>query len=146
MSRLPVIFGYAGALPFVLFLLLTLLISDPEHAQLLTFIQTAYSAMILSFLAGIHWGQAIPRNHHKQMAFAMLPTIVCLFLMIWTFVVDPVLPLVILASMFWVMFEADKRFMPIEFIPQGYFKFRMRLTIIVSTTLVLSALSIVSLF
>ena len=140
MGNLPIYFGYAGAIPFAVFMLLTFAMDEAQDYQIISIVQLSYGAMILSFLGGIHWGQAIPRNHSKQMSFAMVPTIVCFALMIWTFAIDPVLPLFAMAGLFWVVFEADKRLMPVEFIPEGYFAFRKKLTIVVSTTLVISGL------
>jgi hypothetical protein len=140
MTKLPVYFGYGGAVPFVLFMLLTFVAKDQSDLQIISFIQLSYGAMILSFLGGIHWGQAVPSNNKKQMSFAMVPTVACFLLMIWTFILDPILPLIAMASLFWLVFSADKKLMPLEFIPDGYFEFRKKLTIIVSATLVISAL------
>ena len=140
MNKLPLYFGYAGALPFVLFMLLSFGMDEARHVQALSFVQLSYGAMILSFLGGVHWGQAIPSNNAKQISFAMVPTIACFALMIWTFVIDPVLPLFAMAGLFWIVFLADKKLMPLDFIPEGYFKFRKRLAIIVSSTLIISAL------
>lgn len=140
MTKLPIYFGYAGAAPFIGFMLLSLLLDEPRHAQTLTFIQITYGAMILSFLGGIHWGQGLPSDNMKQLSFAMLPTVSCLVLIIWTTFFDPVLPLIGMAALFWVVYKADKKFMPHDYIPLNYFKFRKKLTIIVSATLGLSAL------
>ena len=139
MSKLPIYFGYAGALPFVLFMFLTFVMDDAKDLKMLSFLQLSYGAMILSFLGGIHWGQALPSNHTKQMSFAMIPTVACFALMFWTFAIDPILPLFAMAGLFWIVFEADKRLMPTEFIPKGYFEFRKKLTMIVSSTLIVSA-------
>lgn len=140
MNKLPLYFGYAGALPFVLFMLLSFTIDEAKDYKVLSFIQLSYGAMILSFLGGIHWGQAIPSQNQKQLSFAMVPTVACFLLMIWTFAVDPVLPLFGMAGLFWLVFSADKKLMPLEYIPEGYFKFRKNLTILVSATLIISAL------
>ncbi|NCT41225.1 MAG: DUF3429 domain-containing protein [Alphaproteobacteria bacterium] len=140
MNKLPLYFGYAGALPFVLFMLLSFGMDEARHFQALSFIQLSYGAMILSFLGGVHWGQAIPSNNAKQMGFAMVPTIACLALMVWTLVADPAMPLFAMAGLFWIVFLADKRLMPLGFIPEGYFTFRRNLTMIVSGTLIVSGL------
>ncbi|MFK7839904.1 MAG: DUF3429 domain-containing protein [Bdellovibrionales bacterium] len=140
MGKLPIYFGYAGAIPFILFMLFTFAIDEVEHYEVLSFVQIGYGGMILSFLGGIHWGQAIPSNNPKQLSFAMIPTIACLILMVWTFLIDPVLPLLAMAGLFWIVYIADQKLMPLDFIPEGYFKFRKNLTMIVSATLIVSAL------
>ncbi|MEM7651364.1 MAG: DUF3429 domain-containing protein [Pseudomonadota bacterium] len=140
LDKLPIYFGYAGALPFVLFMLITLLLNEPKHVQLLSFLQLSYGAMILSFLGGIHWGQALPSGNNKQLSFSMVPTVTCLGLMIWTFAVDPVLPLFAMAALFWIVFKADQKYMPKDFISAEYFTFRKRLTMIVVSTLIISGL------
>jgi chromate transport protein ChrA len=138
MTKLPVYFGYAGVIPFIFFMLFTL-VADFDDYKSLTIVQIAYASMIASFLAGVHWGQAIPAQNNRQMSFAMIPTIASLFLLIWAILADPVLPLAGMAGLFWMIYAADKKYMPLDFIPDGYFAYRRNLTIIVSSTLLISA-------
>ena len=140
MNKLPILFGYAGITPFVLFMLMAMFMNEPDDSKFLSFLQLSYGAMILSFLGGIHWGQGLPSNNEKQLSFSMLPTVACFILMIWTFTVDPVFPLFAMAGLFWLVLKADHKFMPREFIPENYFKFRTRLTWIVISTLLVSGL------
>lgn len=137
MNKLPIIFGYAGTLPFILFMLLSFVANEESTAKAITTLQMAYGAMILSFLGGIHWGQAIPSNNTKQLSFSMLLTIGSFGLMILGFF-TPSLPLLLMACLFWAVYYADRNLMPLDYIPEGYFSFRRNLTIIVSGTLLIS--------
>jgi len=139
MTRLPVYFGYAGTVPFILIMLMSFFAEDN---QMFSFLQMSYGTMILSFLGGVHWGQAIPTGNNKQLTFSMMPTIVCLALMLWVFLIDPFLPLLIMAGLFWAVYYADKKLMPPDYIPEGYFKYRLNLTIIVSSALLLTFLAL----
>ncbi len=139
MTKLPIYFGYAGAVPFVAFMLAAFFIDDLNGMKALSFVQLSYGAMILSFLGGVHWGQAIPTNNKQQLSFAMVPTVACFGLMIWAVVFNPVLPLFGMVLLFWVVYFADRKMMPLDYIPEGYFTYRRNLTIIVSATLFLSA-------
>jgi len=141
MSRLPIWFGYAGVMPFILFMLTGFAITTTKQAETLSFLQMSYATMILSFLGGIHWGQALPRRHAQQISFAMIPTIAGFGLMAWALFIDPYLPLLGAAALFWMIYYADLKWMPVDFIPEGYFKFRLRLTQIVSATLIISFLT-----
>lgn len=144
MGRWPIIFGYAGTAPFILFFLLCF-ISDSENSQ--TFISSmhmSYTTMALSFLAGVHWGQAIPSGNMRQMKFAMLLPLAAFALVIWSIIFDPYLPLLAAVGLFWGAYKMDLHLMPLEYIPDGYLKYRFRLTAIVSASLVLSFLVLIS--
>ena len=141
MNKLPIYFGYAGIVPFVLMTFVFLFAG--EKAQVLGILQLSYASMILSFLGGVHWGQAIPSNHKKQLSFSMIPTVaglILLFIYIFGFHFFATLGF---AAMFWITYEADKKLMPIEYIPPGYFVFRRNLTIIVVCLLVISAFTLI---
>jgi len=143
LKKLPLYFGYAGTIPFFLFVLVAFAVNDLSGMKTLSFIQISYGAMILSFLGGVHWGQAIPRDDQKQLTFAMIPTIASFILMLWAVVFNPVMPLFGMIALFWAVYVADKKLMPLEYIPEGYFTYRRNLTIIVSSTLFLSSVIMV---
>ena len=143
MRRMPIIFGYAGIIPFLL-ITLFMVFSDMVGQNLKSgaILQVAYAAMILSFLGGAHWGQAIPRNHEKQIKFSMLPTIAgfCLFLLaVFGFDFSA---LIGTAGMFYAVYVADKKMMPVDLMPPGFFKFRRNLTFIVIALLLISAATV----
>lgn len=140
MTKIPLYFGYTGVIPFFFFMLLAFVVDDPTDMRVVNILQTSYATMILSFLGGIHWGQALPTSNHQQMAFAMTPTIVGLFLMGMALIFESPFVLLFLAGMFWVVYYADTKLMPLDYIAEGYFTFRRNLSIAVSTILVLTFL------
>lgn len=67
--------GYAGLLPFAA--LTVAGITSNEALKVLQYF-LAYSAVILSFLGGIHWGLAMQQGDHRsasQLATCMLPSL-----------------------------------------------------------------------
>ncbi len=131
--------GYLGALPFIL-CVLGLVAFDHEYLRnffILT--QMAYGGMILSFLGGVHWAHALPRNDRHQMGLAMLPTIcgLCLFILPVVLKVYT-LSLFGMAIGFLALFIMDKRYLNGDQIPNGYILFRRKITLIVFTCLAVS--------
>lgn len=139
MNKLPVYLGYLAVLPFFLFLFLSFFTGEVLDKKAVALLQLSYSVMILSFLGGVHWGQALPRNHNAQLTFSVMPTIACMGLMIWTIFIGAVFPLFAAGMLFWAVYRADKKYMPTEHIPEGYFQYRKLLTIIVSACLYINA-------
>lgn len=136
----PKTFGYIGTLPFILFLIASLAISKQNAVIALNIIQAGYASLVLSFLAGAHWGQAVPSNDISQYKVA-IGFVGAVFLAFVTTIIlmKSSLTMVIYASLFWVMYLLDRKFMPEEFIDKGYFEHRKILTMIVSASLFLSA-------
>lgn len=137
---LPSLLGYAGALPFVAFGVFQAMIGDGhEHSFTVDFLQIAYAAMILSFLAGIHWREAVPSQNLSQLLFAMLPPIASLALIGLALWMGTAYPLIGFAALFGVVYWADHHFIRITDFPEGYMRFRLSLTIIVMLSLLASA-------
>lgn len=139
MKSLPLFYGYAGTLPFLAFAGLGFFTESYGDAEVLGILQMVYGAMIFSFLGGIHWAIGVPAENMKQITFSMVPTIYAFLLIIWTFLVDPILPLALLAVGFWALFWADTRFIAPDYFPENYRSFRRNLTLIVSFALIVSA-------
>lgn len=145
MNRLPVLYGYAGIIPFAI-IALTMMFVDVTSSEELKaggMLQVAYGAMILSFLGGIHWGQAIPRHHTRQITFSMIPTIAGFVMFILAVFGLVFTALIGTAVMFFVVYEADKRMMPVEYLPPGYFRYRRNLTFIVVGLLIVTAVTVI---
>ena len=137
---LPSLLGYAGALPFVAFGVFQAVIGDGhEHSFTVDFLQVAYAAMILSFLAGIHWREAVPARHLGQMLFAMIPPIASLGLVTLTLWIGSAYPLMGFAALFGLVYWADHHYIRVTDFPEGYMRFRLSLTVIVSLSLLASA-------
>ncbi|USD35785.1 MULTISPECIES: DUF3429 domain-containing protein [Ferrimonas] len=121
MSRHALWLGIAGLIPFVtLPLLLMAGVIDSVQAQI-GFVQ--YSAIILSFLGGIHWYQGLlAGSGNWQIHFSMWPSIVG-----WLALVLAPIPVAlgVLALAFAVMMAADRW---IGRQPPGYRTLRLSLT------------------
>jgi hypothetical protein len=141
MNKWTLIFGYAGTLPFIACTLITLTINNAQIGHIATFTQLSYAAMILSFLGGVHWGQALQRDNAKHMAFAMLPSVASLFIILYALMGDTNLALAMMAALFWILYAGDRKLMPEDLVPKGYFTFRLTLTIIVSLSLFIPIVS-----
>lgn len=140
---LPSLLGYAGAVPFVGFGIFQTVIGDRhEHSFMVNYLQVAYAAMILSFLAGIHWREAISAHNTKQILFAMVPTILSLGLVALTLWIGPAYPLIGFAVLFGLVYLADRNYIRPGDFPKGYMRFRLSLTLIVIMSLLISAASL----
>lgn len=131
--------GYLGALPFLLCVLGLMVFDNTFLRSFFILTQMAYGGMILSFLGGVHWAHALPREDYNQMGLAMLPTILglCLFIL-------PVVLKVYTLSLFGMsigflaLFIMDKRYLNADWLPNGYIEFRRKITMIVFTCLAVS--------
>ena len=66
--------GATGCLPFVFPVLFWPVAGDAEQATL-ALMFTGYSAIILSFLGGVHWGMAMDEDNAPQLAVSVLPAL-----------------------------------------------------------------------
>lgn len=141
--RFPILVGYLGTLLFILFALIALFSKSDKGTVVLSVLLFAYGAVILSFLGGIHWGQAVPSGNMRQLSFSMLPTIGCAFLGFMA--LQLAMPLLVplgLGVLFYAVYLADRKFMPEGYTPEKYFDFRRKLTIIVCVSLLITLLSL----
>jgi hypothetical protein len=83
-KRFAHILGFAGLIPFVLFMLACWIV-HPEWIGVFMRGQLAYSIAILSFLGGIHWGAALVSDHlsieqtKKVLLLGIVPAFISLF-------------------------------------------------------------------
>jgi hypothetical protein len=87
LSRWRAVLGYGGLLPFVTFTLLIWLAPAPV-ARYLVFAQTAYGAVILTFVGAIHWGRSLtaePGSGAGALIWSVLPSL-------WALAALPVAP------------------------------------------------------
>ena len=151
MPKLYKILGYAGAIPFVFcaFELLRMTQLDPAQnsaffrmQSIIALTQLAYAGLIASFLSGVHWAHALPKENNAQALLAMIPTILSLVLFIAAGVMGFIASSLLIASIgFKLIFVMDKKFLEPDWLPHDYFKFRMIITLIACTSLLLSAIS-----
>lgn len=133
MPKQATILGYLGLIPFLILMLhkvLELSLLNSVHVSM-AFVQ--YSAIILSFLGGIHWYQAItePRHCH-QLYVAMLPSIIGWFALL---IFDIKITLFVLSVSYLLILMYDKYYLslPKELVI-NYTKMRLILTSVVIFT------------
>lgn len=98
--------GYAGLIPFVLGALLVWLVREDAHPYVALAL-SAYGAVIVSFLGGIHWGLAFRHAEPptRLLVWGVLPSIVA-----WLAVMmPPSAGLVILGAMLAACYAVDRR-------------------------------------
>lgn len=101
--------GYAGLLPFVAGALLVWLVRPDAHPYA-TLALSAYAALIIAFLGGIHWGLAFHEADPPAALFAwgVVPSLVA-----WVAVMMPAnAGLVVEGAMLWVCYAVDRRVYP----------------------------------
>lgn len=146
MPALYKIFGYAGALPFLALAGLSFYFGSIEQEGVVTLItqaQVGYAAIILSFLGGVHWPFAVqPRGgrsqglmYGKQMSNAVLPSIFGFMAVILSLTGMADIALLCCAGLFWLVYVIDSVFLNKSEFPDGYFTFRLIMTVIVSVSI-----------
>ncbi len=116
--------GWAGLLPFVGGALLVWLVRPDAHPYV-TLALSAYAAVIVSFLGGIHWGLAFrqPQPPVWLLGWGVVPSLVA-----WVAVVmPPSAGLVIHAVMLLVCYGVDRRVYP-QFGAAAWLTLRFRLS------------------
>lgn len=127
--------GYAGLVPFLAGAALVWLVRADVHAYVALAL-SAYAALILSFLGGIHWGLAMLRPPAQAAAWVwgVVPSLVA-----WpAAVMPPDAGLVILGLMLVVCYLVDRRLYP----PQGlagWLTLRFRLSAVAALACFLGA-------
>lgn len=146
MFTLPLVLTLLGALPFIG--LAALLYIKPVWGDAILFYYAfvTYGAIILTFLAGIHWGLAVAFGRHQL-------TRVCRILLIWSNVValsawiallmfEYPLAIPLLAVGFAVQWLMDRRLYQTYFIPIWFIRIRNLITPIVLVACLVAYLSL----
>ncbi len=134
-SALALRLGYAGLLPFVGGALLVWLVW-PEAHPYAALALSAYAAVIVSFLGGIHWGIAFREGQPPNGLFVwgVVPSLVA-----WVAVVMPASAgLVLHGVMLWVCYAVDRRVYPRHGL-QRWLMLRFRLSAVAGTACFLGA-------
>ena len=134
-SRIALQLGYAGLLPFALGAVLVWLVW-PEAHPYTTLALSAYAAVIVSFLGGIHWGIAFRESAPPPSLFVwgVLPSLVA-----WVAVMMPASAgLVIHGVMLVVCYLVDRRVYPQHGLG-GWLTLRFRLSAVAALSCFLGA-------
>lgn len=133
--------GAFGAVPFVALALAGFIYEGPLRDQLV-FAVTAYGALILSFLGGVHWGLAIADPSQSPTAPRRLTVSVLPSLIGWAALLLPISSaLVLLAAAFILMLILDRWASTNGEAPAWYPSLRWPLTLVVVTSLVVTTLA-----
>ncbi len=103
--------GYAGLLPFALGAALVWLVREDAHPYV-TAALSAYAAVIVSFLGGIHWGLAfrLPEPPRALLVWGVVPSLVA-----WLAVLMPAAAgLVVHGAMLAACYAVDRRIYPTQ--------------------------------
>lgn len=146
--------GYIGIIPIFMAAVGGLFLHDTWGAAWLLF-QLLYSGLSMTFYSGVHWAQSFRRSNEDLMVMSMVPAtlaafITCLSLIFfqWEILSGLVLNIVyssfllIYIVMFLLMYVLDAHHMKKEDFPIGYFGFRLRITLMVSSCLCVSIAAI----
>lgn len=143
-SRAPgaaLVLGVLGILPFVVFALASHLTEGFIQAQA-WFALTAYGAVILSFLGGVHWGMAIARNYPATIMTPRLIISVVPSLFGWAALMMPtVIGLLTMALAYGAMLWTDFHATRLGHAPAWYPRLRLPLTAGVVLCLLVGAIA-----
>ena len=138
LQQLAKILGYAGLVPFIVFSTgtwITLPMIADAHYLLLT-----YAAVILSFMAAIHWGLAMAQN--SEIAKVQLGSSVVPALLGWlALLIHAPYGYFLLVICFLILYLADKNVNARGLLPGWYLPMRVVLTAVVVFCLVIAALA-----
>jgi uncharacterized membrane protein len=134
--------GYGGLLPFVGLLLLILF--SAQYRPFLTQALVAYSAVILSFVGALHWGFAMTLQDlhadqcRERFIWSVIPALIA-----WPALLLPApLGLLLMILGFVAHYWQDRRMVKAATLPAWYLPMRLRLTLVASLCLLLSAITV----
>lgn len=142
MSKISPYLAYAGALPFVLGALLTVLgvTAVPVFGPVIPVLHT-YGLVIASFMAGVHWGQHL---HIRDAWTGRLPILSNgITLVVWFGYLGlaPTMFTILLIIAFAALLSIDLRLQRADHLAPGYFETRLGVSGVVIVSLIMVALA-----
>ena len=134
------ILTYLGVLPF---LLCSASIIYGFEQQKTTFILLSYSAVIISFIAGIHWAFAMQQRDSSSIWLLMSSNIISLLAWCALLIPQPVSALVLLIFLLVALLMIDMTIYRSEKVEPWFIKLRTRVTVIVLLTLASAGVALV---
>lgn len=130
MNRLPLFLTIIGAVPFIVFSAgMGLHLFPHPHATARAFL--TYSAIIISFLGGTHWGIAVLRRHeHRPLSNLLIAESVWAPLLAWglLFYADVFSQLLVMTLLYAFIWAVDSLLYSKNIIPQWFFDISCILT------------------
>ena len=120
--------GYAGLIPFVAFASLTWLLA-PESRPLAAVALSAYAAVIVSFLGGIHWSIGFRDGMPRLFFWGVLPPLAAAAALI----LPPRHGLLVHGLMLLLCYGVDRRVYPAHGL-QAWLGLRWRLSLVAATS------------
>lgn len=121
--------GYGGLLPFLG--LFAAVLADPHHRAYWAEAQAAYGAVILSFVAGLHWAFAMTLQslsegqRNRALLWSVVPPLVAWLALLLPQLLADVLLVTALLTHYWF----DRRLVRVaQALPAWYLPLRLRLT------------------
>lgn len=132
--------GYAGLIPFTAFLLgYYHLQDDIILSNIMLVLQIFYASIIIGFLCGTHWVDAVREKSPLRMILSILPTILLMPIVFWGLTHSPAQALLGTVILFWFMFSVDRAYFYYRregvTMPRGYILYRFNLTLLVTIIL-----------
>ncbi len=125
--------GYGGLIPFVAGAALTWLLA-PESRPLAATALSAYAAVIVSFLGGIHWGIGFRDGTPRLFLWGVVPSLVAAAALM----LPPRHGLLIHAVMLLLCYAVDRRVYPAHGL-QAWLGLRWRLSLVAGTSCFVAA-------
>ncbi|WP_026180433.1 DUF3429 domain-containing protein [Hahella ganghwensis] len=136
-QKLSLWYGYFGLIPFVgLSLVIAIGIFNTGQVR---WLYDSYSALVLSFMAGVYWPMAM-KEHGPACPARLMRASILMSLWAWfTLMIPEVCRPVAFSAGFAVLFGID-RFVLEDLWPWDYLKMRMHLTVVVIASQILVAM------
>ncbi|MCU0924184.1 MAG: DUF3429 domain-containing protein [Burkholderiaceae bacterium] len=125
--------GYGGLIPFVAGAALVGLLA-PESRPVAAAALSAYAAVIVSFLGGIHWGIGFRDGTPRLFLWGVLPSLVAAAALL----LPPRHGLTVHAVMLLLCYAVDRRVYPAHG-RQAWLRLRWRLSLVAATSCILAA-------
>jgi hypothetical protein len=113
-QTMALLLGYLGLVPFVGPALLIWFL-DEQTSLLLSTVQIAYAALIISFMGGVQWGYAIRQGDEArfwQFLISVLPTLVLFAVFVFGLAVEPLYIAILFSLLLFVQARVDHITMP----------------------------------
>jgi Protein of unknown function (DUF3429) len=129
------ILAWLGTLPFVIALLVSLTPYRLHVWPFLVVIVSTYAAMIVTFIAGTHWGLSSHLPENKANKVMICSNLITLFA--WLGILFPswLISWMIVLTCYWLAFAVDKFIYRHSGIDSSYLNMRLKVTIFVTVIL-----------
>jgi hypothetical protein len=125
------ILSYAGTLPYLIALVIGLTPYKWQAWPFLVVLLSTYSALIVSFIAGSHWGLLLSKPKESK-ALLVLTNMLVLFAWFGMLIPSWIISFSILFICFWAVLAVDYKLYKKGLFLQTYFNMRLMITIVVS--------------